>query len=77
MISVAIETISEQIRTIQRIRNKLSVPRPVLRKPGYMFVSKTNMWTGFVGSRNGNGRTPTAFFRNLEVARWSEIPLEI
>jgi hypothetical protein len=72
MISVAIETISEQIKG-----NKLSVPRPVLRKPGHMFAPKASMWTGFVGSKNENGRIPAAFFRNLEVARQSEIPLEI
>jgi hypothetical protein len=41
------------------------------------FVPKVNMWTGFVGSMNENSRTPAAFYRNLEVARESEIPLEI
>jgi hypothetical protein len=58
--------------------NKLSVPEPVLREPGHMFVPEANMWTGFVGSRNFKQQdTHCVFFRNLEVARQSEFPLEI
>jgi hypothetical protein len=69
-----------KIRT-ERIKgqemNKLSVPEPVLREPGHMFVPEANMCGGFGRKQETKLQDTRCVFRNLEVARQAEFPLEI
>jgi hypothetical protein len=57
--------------------NKLSIPEPVLREPGHMFVPEANMCAGFSRKQETKLQYTRCAFRNLEVARQSAFPLEI
>jgi hypothetical protein len=52
-------------------------PKPILREPEHMLVSKGHTCADLREAGHQHCRTTAAFFRNLEVERQSEFNLEI